>query len=371
MAADVDRRRRAVVVDHVRLAPEQVVDHAIDGFLVARNDARREHHRVALLDLGVLVIVHRSAGERRHRLALRAADQHADLFRRKILHLAGMDQQALGNLDVAQILGDLRGIVHRAPDERHLAPVLPRHFHRQLDAMDGGRKTGDEQPPLGVREDFVKLPPHRALARRVALALDVGRVLEQRQHAGLAVLGEGVQIEQPVVGRRGIDFEIAGMNDHAQRRVDRQRHAIHQAVRHLDGMDGERPDLETLARADLAQIGIVEQSVLFQLVFDVGQRELRAPDRHVQFAQNPGQRADVVFVAVGQNDAAHPLAVFGQVGDIGDDDVDAQQFGFGKHQAGVDDDNVVTPANGHAVHPELAQAAQGHDVQFSSWHAEY
>ena len=75
-----------------------------------------------------------------------------------------------------------------------------------------------------------------------------------------------------------------------------------------------------------------------------------------------GSAADVVFVAVGKNDAAHLLAVFDQIGDVGDNNVDAEQFGFGKHQPGVDDDNVVTPANGHAVHPELAQAAQGYDV---------
>ena len=131
------------------------------------------------------------------------------------------------------------------------------------------------------------------------------------------------------------------------------------------------PDLETLAGANLAQIGVVKQSVLFQLVFDIGQGEFRAPDGHVQFAQNPGQGADVVFVPVGQDDAAHPLPVFDQIGNIGDNNVDAQQFGFGKHQAGIDDDDVVTPANGHAVHSELAQAAQGHNVQFSSWHAEH
>ena len=44
------------------------------------------------------------------------------------------------------------------------------------------------------------------------------------------------------------------------------------------------PILKRSAGADLAQVGVVEQSVLFQLVFHVGQRELGAPDRHVQLA---------------------------------------------------------------------------------------
>ena len=88
-------------------------------------------------------------------------------------------------------------------------------------------------------EHFFKLAAHRALARRVAPALDVGRILQQRQHAFFAVFREGMQIEQLVVGRSRIDLEIAGVNDHAQRRMNRQRYAIHQAVRDLDGMNRE------------------------------------------------------------------------------------------------------------------------------------
>ena len=62
------------------------------------------------------------------------------------------------------------------------------------------------------------------------------------------------------------------------------------------------------------------------------------------------------------------LAVLDEIGDVGDDDVDAEQFGFGEHQSGIDDDDVVSPAHGHAVHAEFAEAAQGDDLQFSSWH---
>ena len=57
-----------------------------------------------------------------------------------------------------------------------------------------------------------------------------------------------------------------------------------------------------------------------------------------------------------------------QIGNVGNHDVDAEQFGFGEHEAGVDDDDVVSPAHGHAVHTELAQAAEGDNLQFSGWH---
>ena len=68
-----------------------MVDHPVDRFFVAGDDAAREDDGVSLFDLGVLVIVDSGAGERGHRLALSAADEHANFFRREILHLAGID----------------------------------------------------------------------------------------------------------------------------------------------------------------------------------------------------------------------------------------------------------------------------------------
>ena len=328
----------------------------------------REDDGVSLFDFGVLVIVDGGARERGHGLALRAADEHANFFRRKILHLAGIDDQAVGDFDVAEILGDLGGIVHGAAEERDFAAVLVGELDREIDAVNRRRKAGNEKPPLGVGEYFVELSSYGALAGRVSLALDVGGILEQSQHAVLAVFGEGVQVEKFVVGGRGIDLEIAGVNDDAERRVDGERNAIDQAVRHLDGMNGERSGLEALVGTHLAQVGVVEQAVLVEFVFDVGQRELGAPDGDLEFREHPGKRADVVFVAVGQDDSAHALAVFDEIGDVGDHDVDAEKFGFGEHESGVDDDDVVSPADGHAVHTELAQAPEGDNLQFSSWH---
>ena len=65
----------------------------------------------------------------------------------------------------------------------------------------------------------------------------------------------------------------------------------------------------------------------------------------------------MVLVAVRQDDAAHMLLVFDKLSDVRNDNVNAKQLGLGKHQSGIDDDDVVSPAHGEAVHPELAKAA--------------
>ena len=116
-------------------------------------------------------------------------------------------------------------------------------------------------------------------------------------------------------------------------------------------------------------VGLVQQVMLFELAFDKGQRELGGIDGDLDFAQDPGQAADVVLVPVRQHDGTHILPVFNQVGDVGHDNVDAQQLRLGEHQAGVDDDDVVFPAQRQAVHPELAQPAQGNDFQFLGLHS--
>jgi len=171
-----------------------------------------------------------------------------------------------------------------------------------------------------------------------------------------------VQVEQPIVRGCRIDFEIASMDQDSQWRVNRQRHAIDETVSHLYWIDRERPDLEALTRLDLVEFRVIQQAVFFQLPFDIGQRKLGAVDRDIQFRQDPRQRSNMVLVAMRQHDGAHVLAVLRQIGDIGDNDIDTQQFGFRKHQAGVDHNDVISPANGHAVHAKFAESTQGHNL---------
>ena len=105
--------------------------------------------------------------------------------------------------------------------------------------------------------------------------------------------------------------------------------------------------------------------MLVEFVFNIRERKLRSPDRNVQLRKHPRQGADVVFVAMREHDCAHAMPIFGEIGNIGYDDIDAQQFGFGEHHAGVHDDHVIAPAHGHAVHSELAEAAERHQMEFS------
>ena len=150
--------------------------------------------------------------------------------------------------------------------------------------------------------------------------------------------------------------------------MDGEGDAVDERVRDADGHDGEGADGEAAAGQHLDQVGVFEEAMLFELAFDVGEGELGAVDGHVELGEDPGQAADVVFVAVGEEDCADLVAVLDEVADVGDDDVDAEELFFRKHQAGVDDDNVVAVLDHHAVHAELAQTAERYNSQFFVCH---
>jgi hypothetical protein len=71
----------------------------------------------------------------------------------------------------------------------------------------------------------------------------------------------------------------------------------------------------------------------------------------------------MVLMTVGQDDCPDLLLVLFEEREVGHDEVDAQQFGIGKHHPAVHDDHVLAVANRRHVHAELAQTAEGDYLQ--------
>ena len=101
------------------------------------------------------------------------------------------------------------------------------------------------------------------------------------------------------------------------------------------------------------------QIVLFELLAGQSQGELRAVQGRVAGAHKPGQRADVVLVPVGEDDAFEFVAILQNEIETRDDHVNTEQGVVGEHQAAVHDDHGIAGDQGHAVQPYFAEAAQG------------
>ena len=146
------------------------------------------------------------------------------------------------------------------------------------------------------------------------------------------------------------------------------RHGAHNRVRNVDKLDRKRPQRHLFARFDAIQARPLEQVVLLQAPFHERQRERRAVDGHVHLREQERHATDVVFVPVGEDQAADKRLILFKISEIRGDDVHPVQLGVREHHAGVEHDDVVTVAQRQAVHSELAQAAKGDYLQFVVGH---
>ena len=277
-----------------------------------------------VLDRYVLVIVHRRARQRRHRLALRARNQHRQLVRCRVHGILRADQHSVGNRQQPQRMRDLGNAGHAAAYDRHLAPELFGNIQNLLDAMNRRAEAGNHDAPLGAVENVLEARPHRALRFRIARPVRVRRVGHQQQHAALAVVRQRVQVEQLVIGRSRVDLEIARVDHYADRRRDGQRHRADDRVRDVNKLDLERPDLQDLLRRNRMEVDLFRQIVFFQPPLHQGQREGGSVDRNIQVGEEERHRADVIFVPVRQQQRPDMCPVFTEIGQIGRYQVDAQ-----------------------------------------------
>ena len=100
------------------------------------------------------------------------------------------------------------------------------------------------------------------------------------------------------------------MEHYAERRGNRQHRGIDDAVRDVDEFNLERSDGHALPRANRVQSDRTKQSVLFELLFDQGQRKRSAIDGDVQVGQEIRHSPDVVLMPVREDQGADLPAVF-------------------------------------------------------------
>jgi len=192
-----------------------------------------------------------------------------------------------------------------------------------LDAMDVRGERGDDDPPGRGVEARAERLPHVHLRARVARPVHVGRVRAEHHHTLLAQLGEAPIVGRLAVERARIELEVARVDDGPDGCVDRQPDPVHDRVRDPDRLDTERADRDAVSRADHPEVGRFGEPVLAQSLRDERQGQGRAVHGHRQIAQQVRERADVVLVAVGQDDGAEGLAPAERVREIRDDVVDA------------------------------------------------
>ena len=361
VARDVDVVH--ALIDHLGAQQQQAVDDLGDALFVAGDGVGRDDDEIPRAHPHLAVAAGRHPGQSAQRLALAAGGDQDHLVGGVAVQLVDVDEGALRDVHIAQLLGHGGVVDHAAAAEGHLAALLDGQVDDLLDAVDVGRKGGDDDPLVPrLGEQVVDAGGHLLLGGGEAGALGVGGVAQQGQHPPLAVLGQGGQVGG-AAGQGGVvDLEVAGLDHHAGGAVDGKAHRVGDGVVDVDGLHGEAPQMDLLPGHDLHKAGAARQVELLQLVADQAQRQLGAVDRQVQLLQQVGDAADVVLVAVGDQQALDPVLVLQNEGEVRDDHVDAVHLAVGEHQAAVHDDHVAAALiDGHVL-AHFAQAAQRVDV---------
>src|SRR5260370_36934449 len=93
-------------------------------------------------------------------------------------------------------------------------------------------------------------------------------------------------------------------------------------------------------------------------------QRVRKEGRESGNRQNIRQTADMVFVAVRNEDTANVLLLVAQIARIGNNKIDAEHLLVGEHYSGINNDDVVTILYDHHILSDFPQASQWSQSNF-------
>ena len=164
--------------------------------------------------------------------------------------LLDVDDRVRGDVDEAALARHRHVLHHRPPDERDLAPVRDRGLRDLLHPVQVRREARDDEPLVGMlAEQRAHGRADRRLRRREARPFRVRGVGEQQADATVAArdLAEQREVGAPAVDRREVELEVAGVDDRALGREERDREPVRHRVRDRDELAVDRPDAPPFA----------------------------------------------------------------------------------------------------------------------------
>ena len=161
-----------------------------------------------------------------------------------------------------------------------------------------------------------------------------------------------------------VEFEVARMQDVARSGLHEHAHGARDGMVHREEIDDETAQLDFVARLDLCKLGL--HAMLVELALDQAERHFCSVNRHLagQVFHQVRQRARMILVAVGDDDAAQLMLVFEHISIVGKNQIDARVIVVGKHQARVDEQHVVAAFEHGHVLADGVEAAQRDDLEF-------
>src|SRR5919199_341942 len=136
----------------------------------------------------------------------------------------------VGEIQVAELAGDLDVADHGPPRDPHQTPVLFGRLDDLAYAVDVRGEGGDDDAPRGRLEDLVEGLPDDPFGRHVAGPLGVGGVAEVGENALLSQRSVTGQVHRRAFDGGQVDLVVPGEDDYprvgAKRHGDRVRYGV-------------------------------------------------------------------------------------------------------------------------------------------------
>src|SRR5262249_48130064 len=130
-----------------------------------------------------------------------------------------------------------------------------------------------------------------------------------------------------------------------------------------DRFEGEGPELERAPDLYRGEIDLPRVEAMLREALAAELDGVRgAVDGDVELREEGGDRADVVLVAVGEDDAAEAVAPSEDIVEGGVENMDAEVVRR-KGDAAVDEHDAVVLLDREAVHADLPEAAEGDEAE--------
>ena len=227
-----------------------------------------------------------------------------------------------------------------------------------LDAVHVRGEGGDDDLARGLAEHLVEDRADLTLRRDESGHQRVRGVHHEQVDALLAHAGEGAQVGEATVQRQLIHLEVARNEDVARIGTREDRERVGDRVGDRDELEVEGSDGEAVALGDDVEAR-VGQAVFAQLGGDEGQGQVGAVDRNVAAQlEQVGHRANVVLVAVGEDEADDVVHAILDPGEIRQDQVDAGLGLLREENATIHDQELAPVLEDVHVTADLAETSQ-------------
>src|SRR5579885_3098581 len=296
--------------------------------------------------------------QRGERLALASAGETGDARRVKKVSFGCANKRSRTERKLAGLHPKPHALAHPEAKRHDSAAAFERDFGKLAKAMKMRGKRGQEKAPLRARHDFAHNGLERTFGSRAPRALDVGRIRKQERDPFAPQLGKPLTIEMFAVDRRFVDLEVSAVNDQAGWRPDSERERIGRGMRNANRLDFEGTEAEGTAWPDGYQLRLPGKRAFGKPAARERKRHVARVNRDIDFAQQMRERADVIFVRMGEDDTLETSSASVQPGEVRDEHPFAIFGMLGEHHSAIDYDRAASRFDGQQVEPDFTQPAE-------------